>query len=538
MITSLKSNMIASYGAQIYVALAGIVMLPLYLRFMGNEAYGLVAIFVMLQAWLLLLDMGLSPTLAREMAQFRAGVLGAQEVRRLLHLLEAVFAIVATLTALAMIVGAPWLAKHWLRIEHLSLGTVETSLMIMAPALSLRLCSGLYRGAVSGLERIIWLSGFNAVIATARYALVIPWLLLLGSNPVGFFAFQLVVAIVEVVALRLKCHALMRGTVSAHAAVSAPRRLRTVLFFSFSVGIGASLWSIISQVDKLILSRLLTLADYGYFSLAVVAASGVALAAGPITFALSPRLAHLHAAGRVPELLDLYRRSTQLIAVIAASTATILACFASAVLWAWTGRADLAQRASSTLALYAAGNAASALSAMVFFLQFAMGDLRLHVRGLILMLVILLPALLWGTLHYGIAGAGGAWLGVNMLYLLVWTAIVHRRFAPGLHLAWLFGDVMRIAVPTAMFGIAARMLLPLPQGRLPLIACLAVLGAGALTIAVVSSPALRRLIAAWVGMRIASLRLGRSGSQEATRPLCLIRQRHVTRKHDEHRASD
>ena len=57
--TSLKTNMIAGYAAQIYMALAGIVMLPFYLHYMGDEAYGLVAIFVMLQGWLLL-DLGLS----------------------------------------------------------------------------------------------------------------------------------------------------------------------------------------------------------------------------------------------------------------------------------------------------------------------------------------------------------------------------------------------------------------------------------------------------------------------------------------------
>ena len=48
---SLKRNILASYTSQIYVTLVGILILPLYLKYMGAEAYGLVGFFTMLHAW-------------------------------------------------------------------------------------------------------------------------------------------------------------------------------------------------------------------------------------------------------------------------------------------------------------------------------------------------------------------------------------------------------------------------------------------------------------------------------------------------------
>jgi hypothetical protein len=42
---SLKRNILASYASQIYVTLVGILVLPLYLKYMGAEAYGLVGFF-------------------------------------------------------------------------------------------------------------------------------------------------------------------------------------------------------------------------------------------------------------------------------------------------------------------------------------------------------------------------------------------------------------------------------------------------------------------------------------------------------------
>jgi hypothetical protein len=60
-----------------WVVAIGIVMVPVYLRCMGREAYGLVGFFAVLSAWLALLDLGLSPDLAREAARYRAGALDA-----------------------------------------------------------------------------------------------------------------------------------------------------------------------------------------------------------------------------------------------------------------------------------------------------------------------------------------------------------------------------------------------------------------------------------------------------------------------------
>ena len=52
----------------------GFIFIPIYISYLGIESYGLIGLFIILQGLLSLLDMGLSPTLNREMARFRAGV--------------------------------------------------------------------------------------------------------------------------------------------------------------------------------------------------------------------------------------------------------------------------------------------------------------------------------------------------------------------------------------------------------------------------------------------------------------------------------
>jgi O-antigen/teichoic acid export membrane protein len=65
-----------------------VAFIPVYIRYVGIEAYGLVGLFVMFQAWLGLLDLGLTPMLSREMGRSSGGTVGPQAIRDLLRTVE------------------------------------------------------------------------------------------------------------------------------------------------------------------------------------------------------------------------------------------------------------------------------------------------------------------------------------------------------------------------------------------------------------------------------------------------------------------
>lgn len=68
---SLKKNTISNYITQLYTSLIGIVILPLYLQHLSHDAFGLIGFFTVFQTWLRLLDVGITPTLSREVAHVR-----------------------------------------------------------------------------------------------------------------------------------------------------------------------------------------------------------------------------------------------------------------------------------------------------------------------------------------------------------------------------------------------------------------------------------------------------------------------------------
>lgn len=469
-------------------------MVPMYVRYMGAEAYGLVGFFAMLQAWFNLLDIGLTPTMARETARFNGGATDALSLRRLLRAMEGVFIGIAVLGGAAMMAASGAIAVSWLKVQHLPSNEVQDAIMLMAVIVGLRWVGGLYRGVISGFERLGWQSGFNIAMATARFILVIPFFIYVGSSPTQFFAYQLALALIEVVMLVAKTYRLMPHVSLTTRTAWEWAPLRDVLKFSLTIAFTGSVWVMVTQTDKLVLSKLLPLSEYAYFTLAVLIASGVMVISGPISGALVPRMSRLAAEGDDEGLVRLYRQATQLVVIIAIPAALQLAFFAEQILWAWTGDAAIAHKAAPVLTLYALGNGILSLGAFPYYLQFAKGDLKLHMIGNGLFVLLLIPTLIWATLQYGVIGAGWAWLGANSIYFLVWVPKVHSRFVKGLHMQWLRRDVGVIVLLTLASTTLAHGLLAWPQTRVQFAMAMVALSLAMVALAASGSSVVREKI--------------------------------------------
>lgn len=428
--------------------LVGVLVLPLYIKYMGAEAYGLVGFFTMLQAWFNLLDLGLTPTIGRETARFRAGALTALAFRQLFRALSVIFIGVALLGGGSLLLLSSLIGSSWLKAETLSSFEIETALEIMAVSVALRWIGGLYRGVITGSERLVWLSNFNAVIATLRFLVVLPVMWYFGFTPVIFFFYQLMIALIEVVGLWGKTyHLLPLLRPGDHPIGWSFAPIKPVLKFSLTIAFTSAVWVLVTQTDKLVLSGILPLAEYGYFTLAVLVAGGIMIVSGPVSNAIMPRMAKLHTEGKHAEFIQVYRGATQLVSIVAGSATVTLAYCAEPLLFAWTGDTQLSAKAAPILRLYAIGNGFLAIGAFPYYLQYAKGNLRYHLLGNAGLIVVLLPCIVLAAQNFGSIGAGYVWLVINGLYLIIWVGFVHHKLEPGLHNIWVIKDIIRIIIP-------------------------------------------------------------------------------------------
>src|SRR6267378_8005452 len=114
----LGRNLLAGLANSVWTALVGLAVVPLYLKYLGIEAYGLIGFFATTQALFQLLDFGLSMTINREVAR-RTASGNSKDARNLLHTLAVIYWGIAGVIALVIAAMASLIAQHWLQSRHL-----------------------------------------------------------------------------------------------------------------------------------------------------------------------------------------------------------------------------------------------------------------------------------------------------------------------------------------------------------------------------------------------------------------------------------
>lgn len=446
--TPLVRNTLANYVGQGYTILIGIVVIPFYLRYLGASAFGLIGLFTLLQTWLRTFDFSLMPTFTREVAFRRVQSSGFSEIKQLLHSLEILFLIMSIAIMLGVIFSSHWLADHWLKADTLNTGETASCITLMGIMIALRWFSDLYRAGIQGLERQVWLNMINIFTLSLQY--LGGWVLLrfVTKNPLHFFEYQLCIGAVELWIMSTQCYRFIPSTCNRF--IFSWRVIKQILPFSASLAYVGTLYLLLTQLDKLLLSHILSLSNYGYFSLVVMMAGAISLLSGPISQAILPKMTHLLSQQKELELTKLYCNATQIIAVVVFSVTGIIALFPTELLYIWTGNHAAATWGGPILFWYVLGNGCAAISAFQFYLQYAHGNLRLHVIYNTLLAVVWVPLIIWTTFHYSAMGAAILWFVMNIISFCIWTPIIHQQYAPSIRYSWVFKDILPILLSTIL----------------------------------------------------------------------------------------
>ncbi|MDD2714785.1 MAG: oligosaccharide flippase family protein [Candidatus Wallbacteria bacterium] len=438
--TLLKKNIIANYFGQGWTALMGLLFVPLYIKYLGMESYGLIGIFAMLQAWLTLLDMGMTPTLSREMARFKGGGHDSQSIRDLLRSIEVIAFTIAGVTALSIWAASGWLASGWLRAEKLPVETVAQAFAVMGIVTALRFVEGIYRSSIVGLQRQVMLNAVMSFMATVRGLGAVGILVWVSPTIKAFFIWQGLISIATVAIFMAAVYrALPKSPLQARFSKSA---LLNIWRFAAGMVAITFLSLLLTQVDKVILSKLLSLEAFGCYCLANTVVSILTYIVSPIDQAFFPRLTDLITTGNEKGLIGVYHCGAQMVSVLVGSAAMILIVFGEQVVALWTGNPKLALDIAPLVALLALGTMINCLLHFPYNLQVAYGWLSLGIKNNIAAMIILVPAIFWATSRYGAIGAAGAWVALNIGYLIVPVHIMHRRLLCGEKWRWYLWDLI------------------------------------------------------------------------------------------------
>ncbi|ADE13117.1 lipopolysaccharide biosynthesis protein [Sideroxydans lithotrophicus] len=455
---ALKRNIIANYFGQGWSAVMGLAFIPLYIRYLGMESYGLIGLFAVMQAWLTLLDMGMTPTLNREMARFTAGAHSPQSINNLLRSLEIITICIAAVIVISTWIASSYLATDWLKAEKLPISVVGQALAVMGIVVALRFIESIYRSSLIGLQKQVWYNVVNAAIATLRNVGAVVVLAWLSPTVQAFFLWQAAISMVSVVTLAAGVHRALPEPPFAPKFTFVA--IADVWKFASGMMLVTFLAILLTQIDKVLLSRLLPLELFGYYTLASTVAGVLYIVISPITTAFYPRMVELSTKDDQAALAALYHQGSQLVTVLIVPALMLLCFFSKDVLFMWSGDVNLAEKTGSILSIFVVGVFLNCLMHMPVQLQLAYGWVSLGIKTNIVAVVVLVPAIFWTVPRYGVIGAAWIWVILNAGYVLIAVQIMHRRIFTREKWRWYFADVLLPTIGAAGIMLLAKQFRP------------------------------------------------------------------------------
>ncbi len=436
---AVKKNIAANVAGSAWSAIAGLIFAPIYIHYLGVEAYGVIGVFISLQAVLSILDMGLATTLNREMARLSAKEGTAEQIKDTLRTLEWLYWGAALGVGLLLVAVSPLIANYWIRPDKLSNAEIKHAFLFLSVVTALRWPCGLYAGGLNGLQRQITLNVLNATAITVQSVGAILVLWLVSPTLEAYLAWQIIAAFLNVAMLVI-------FTRRALPRISRTARFdRSILgqIWRFAAGMSglSILVLILTQLDKIVLSKLLDLKMFGYYVFAVAVASSLNRLIAPLFSAIFPKLTQLAGEDRIGELSRFYHQASQLTSFLVIPASLMLTFFPKEIVFAWTGNHALGNETYRVISLLSIGTMLNAFMSVPYSLQLAYGWTNLAFRMNVLAVILLVPLILILTNRYGIVGPPIAWILLNTGYMVININVMHRRLIPAEKREWYLRDI-------------------------------------------------------------------------------------------------
>lgn len=394
------------------------VTLPFYLRAVGEERYGILAILWMLLSYFGLFDAGLSRAAAQQIAQLASARDGAR---------ERVF-----WTALALNLGLGslgglilWMSGHVLvdRLAQVSpdlSAEVVSSLGWVAFAVPITTAGAVLGGTLQGLEKFAAINGVRIMDQALNQVVPLAVALLSGPELSSLIVSVVLVRIGSAVCSFVAC---ARYLPLRHAPRIDGARVPQLLSYGGWVSITSIVSPLLATLDRFVIGAVSGARAVTYYTVPYSLAYRIAVLPGSLCSAIFPKFSAATDAGRDALTNDAVR------AVLVVVTPVVLASvLAMKAFLAWWVSPDFAEHAAGPGQIIALGLWFNSLALVPFTRLQAQGQPDIVAKFHLVELVPYL-ALLWLAVNaWGIIGAAAAWsLRVAADAGLLFMAVPLRR---------------------------------------------------------------------------------------------------------------
>jgi O-antigen/teichoic acid export membrane protein len=443
---------LAGFGLPITAA---IVAVPVIVRGLGVERFGILALAWAIMGAAAMLDLGLGRALTQVVARRRAGP-ETGDLGSVVTTTVTFLGALSIVAAASLAAASSWLATDVFRVAPAYSSEARGAIALLAVSLPFIVCGGAWQGVLEGHLRFdlsnlvrIPLSTLNYLVPLAilPFAADLVWIVggTVLARAAGFLAYSALV--------RRVMGPGWRGSIR-------PRLLGPVLLLAAWMAAGTAVAAVIIYLDRFAIGALLTMSALAFYVTPFEIVSRLAIIPGAVGGALLPAFASIRP-GASHEMHAYFGRGLRYVVLLVFPAAMLVVLFAREGLNLWIGE-DFAGGSTRIAQILAAGVFVNSLAMVPLISLYGIGRADV-VAKLHLLELPLYAFVLWQlVLALGVEGAALAWT-LRALVDAVLLFGLSRRIYPA-HRAHYTRAATAIVAGVAALGLGA--LLPSAAGRL------------------------------------------------------------------------
>jgi O-antigen/teichoic acid export membrane protein len=434
---------------------------------MGIESYGLVGFYTTLSSLLGVLDFGIGATLNRQLAKSNSTIGNIVYKRNLVRTFEILYWSISIFAGLVIFLLAPLISHYWISTESFSKESVVSVIQFMGIAFALQFPISLYQGGLLGLQKYLLLNSLLIFTSIVRNVGVLSLLVFNEPTIHMFFKGQSLFNLFSSLFFMFSVWLVMPKN-SAKPAFS-----KRIVYDNWKFALAVSASSIIgvflSQLDKVILTSILPLKTFAYYSVAATVASAVWMLIIPFNTAIFPKLVQLNEKKHLIDLQTFFHESSQKLALILLPICSIFIFYSEHILRLWMNDPQIVSNSHLIVSLLVVGILLNGLVSVPIISATAFGWPSLVTYTNLIQAIFIIPLILLLVHYFQAIGAAIAWVIMNSTYIIFSVPIFFKKHLKGDMLSWYFKDTLTPLIISFTVSYTFYLLFPFEKTKYPIL---------------------------------------------------------------------
>jgi O-antigen/teichoic acid export membrane protein len=408
-------------GAPLFVAIFSI---PLLIKGLGTDRFGILTIAWIVISYFSLFDLGLGRALTQLVAE-KLGGGQEEELPPLIWTASILMFLLGLLGTFLVIAVAPWLVQSALKIPlELQPETLQ-SFYLLAISIPVVTSTAGFVGILSALQRFDLINLVRIPSGLLMY--LGPLLILPASHSLVAIVGVLFITRLSVWGIHIwQCFQCLPAL--SHLGFSFRLTLlKPLLKFGGWMTVTNLISPLMVYLDRILIGSLISISAVAYYTTPYEVVTKLLLIPASVVVVLFPAFSTIQIIDPIRTIF-LFRKSIKYVYSILFPAILVLILFANEILYLWLGK-EFAKQSAQVLQFLSLGIIVNSLSQIIFALMQGIGRSDITAVIHVIELPIYLPIIWWTSIRFGISGAAFSWfLRVLLDAIFLYFAIKFTYF--------------------------------------------------------------------------------------------------------------